>query len=296
MTNAMRPSLALLALTFLLAPCAFAARVVGVVEPVASIGSTLTLKVVGDPGPCAPLILFIQRSPIHGLVHRCGKGTVAFDLAVNVKNRERWHRILGGHWMRRNVTVGLGANDQFPFETLVGTEPFRIVRPWHMVLMIAIALLLLIAIVVVRRRTDTLDSLARIQIAVWLVVIALSYSYIWSITDETETITGSALALLGIGAGTAAGAAILKGTQRVDAKTVISTLANAPAADVTPVESSGPRGLHALQAGAWTFVLAIVFLGAVFRSLEMPEFSGQVLAMAGLSGGTYVAFSLPRRR
>src|SRR5207237_1744697 len=129
---------------------------------------------------------------------------------------------------------------------------------------VIVAPTLFVAIALVRRMTSMLDSLARMQIAMWIVVIAASYAYIWSITGETETINATALALLAIGAGTAAGAAILKGSKTVDAKAVVQTLANASANDVTPIEISGPTGLHALMIASWTVVLAIVFIATVF--------------------------------
>lgn len=283
--------------TLLLAFTAAAApRVVSVVEPAAEIGKTLTLRVDGDPGDCKSLVLFIQRSPIHGLTARCGNGTVAFDLAVNDKNAEAWHRILGGHWVSRKVTVGLGPNDQTPFETHVSVEPFRIIKPWRVALITLLSIALIAAIVIVRMKTNLLDSIARMQIALWVVIIAASYAYIWSITGETETINGSALALVAIGAGTAAGAAILKGSQTVSVKTIANALQNIPANDLTPAEMSGPTGLQALMIGTWTVVLCVVFVSTVFRHLEMPEFSAAVLAVLGISGGTYLAFSMPRRQ
>ena len=271
------------------------ARVLSVVEPDAAIGQTLTLRVDGDTGDCKSLVLFIQRSPIQALTARCGKGTVAFDLAVNDKNAEKWHRILGGHLFTRTVTVGLGPNDQMPFVSSVTDQPFRIIKPWHAVLITIITIVLLVAMVPVRRLTSALDSLARMQVALWIVVIAVSYAYIWSVTGETSTINATALALLAIGAGTAAGAAILKGGKTVDAKAVVQTLANASANDVTPIEISGPTGLHALMIASWTVVLAIVFIATVFRFLQMPDFSGPVLGILGISAGTYLAFSMPQR-
>jgi hypothetical protein len=284
--------------TLVLLFCAIAAhaqtRVVSVVEPEAAIGRTLTLRVDGPLPECKSLILFIQRSPIQGLTPRCGNGTVAFTLQVNEKNADTWHRILGGHWFTRNVIVGLGPNDAFPYPTFVNVEPFRLIQRWHAILMTVVALLLVITILCVRRFTTLLDSLARMQIAMWVVVIALSYVYIWSITGETATINASALALLAIGGGTAIGAAILKSGRTVDVKMVVDTIKNAPADQVTPSEIAGPTGLHALMIATWTIVLAVVFLATVFRFLHMPEFSAAVLAILGISGGTYLAFSMPR--
>ena len=279
-------------LPLLFALAAQSQTVVSVVEPEAAIGRPLTLRVDGPLPECKTLILFIQRSPILGLTPRCGNGTVTFDLKVNEQNAETWHRILGAHWFTRHVIVGLGPNAEFPYQTRAVDEPFRIIQEWRVILMFTIALLILAIAIGLHRYTNLLASLARMQIALWLVIIAVSYVYIWSITGETATINGSALALLAIGGGTAAGAAILKSGKKVDVKTIVNTLKDAPAADVTPAEVTGPTGLHALMIATWTIVLAIVFLTTVFRHLEMPEFSAAVLAILGISGGTYIAFSM----
>jgi hypothetical protein len=281
-------------LPLLFALAAQSQTVVSIVEPEAAIGRPLTLRVDGALPECKSLVLFIQRSPIAGLTPRCGNGTVTFDLKVNDKNAETWHRLLGGHWFTRHVIVGLGSNAQFPYPTRAVDQPFRIIHEWRVILMFTIALLILAIAIGIHRYTSLLASLARMQIALWLVIVAVSYVYIWSITGETATINGSALALLAIGGGTAAGAAILKSGKKVDVKTIVSAIQNAPAAEVTPAEMTGPKGLHALMIATWTIVLAIVFVTTVFRFLEMPEFSAAVLAILGISGGTYIAFSMQR--
>ena len=281
-------------LPLLFALAAQSQTVVSVVEPEAALGRPLTLRVDGALPECKTLILFIQRSPIEGLTPRCGNGTVAFDLKVTNKNAETWHRLLGGHWFTRHVIVGLGPNSAFPYPTRAVDQPFRIVQRWRVILMLIVALLLLTAAIFLHRLTDLLSSLARMQIALWLIIIALSYVYIWSITGETATINGSALALLAIGGGTAIGAAILKSGKKVDVKTIVNTMKAAPVEEITPSEIAGPNGLQALMIATWTIVLAIVFLTTVFRFLEMPELSASVLAILGISGGTYIAFSMQR--
>src|SRR5438874_2514270 len=289
----MRYAFALFGLTVALH--AAPARVLSVVEPEAALNRTLTLRVDGDVGDCNKLVLFIQRSPIYGLAARCSAGKVAFTLAVNDKNADKWHRILGGHFFKRVVAVGLGPNDTMPFETRVDAQPFDVIQPWRAAAIVLFTILLSAALIAVRRYTSTLDSMARIQIVVWLVVIIMSYIYIWTITGEMETINSTALALLAIGAGTAAGAAIISGKKTVDVKTVVQTLANASPEDFTPIEISGPTGLHAVMIATWTAVLAIVFAATVWRTLEMPEFTTEVLAILGISGGTYLAFSMTRQ-
>ncbi len=43
----------------------------------------------------------------------------------------------------------------------------------------------------------------------------------------------------------------------------------------------------------WTVVLGFVFVTKVVYDLAMPEFSATVLALVGISAGTYVGFKLP---
>ena len=63
--------------------------------------------------------------------------------------------------------------------------------------------------------------------------------------------------------------------------------------DITS-DDAGPA-LHRLQVVAWTIVLGGVFLVEVYRSLAMPEFSGTLLALMAVSGGTYVGFKIPEK-
>ena len=51
--------------------------------------------------------------------------------------------------------------------------------------------------------------------------------------------------------------------------------------------------LHRLQILVWTFVLAGIFIVTVWRTLAMPEFSGGLLALMGISSGTYLGFKVP---
>ena len=272
-----------------------APQIRSVVEPEAAIGQRLTLRVDGKLPDCKTLVLFIQRSPIRSLPARCGAGTVAFNLAVTDKNADKWHRILGGHWVMRTVTVGLGENPQLPYRSEVSQQPLRVIRLWRLLVILLVMLLLFAAIFVVRTRTSYLDTLPRMQIALWVVVIVASYAYIWCVTGETETINGTALALLAIGSGTAAGSALMANAKAMSAKALVQGLQNLDSSDLTPVESAGPGGLQAVIMGTWTVLLGIVFVVSVFRFLAMPAFSSNVLAILGIVGGTYVAFAMPSR-
>lgn len=53
--------------------------------------------------------------------------------------------------------------------------------------------------------------------------------------------------------------------------------------------------LHRFQMVVWTVVLSIIFLRDVYVNVAMPEFSGTLLALMGISGGTYIGFKFPEK-
>jgi hypothetical protein len=50
---------------------------------------------------------------------------------------------------------------------------------------------------------------------------------------------------------------------------------------------------HRFQMMAWTLALGFVFLVQVLRNLELPNFDGTLLALTGISAGTYLGFKFP---
>ena len=53
--------------------------------------------------------------------------------------------------------------------------------------------------------------------------------------------------------------------------------------------------LHRFQIVVWTAVLAVIFVASVYNNLKMPEFSTNLLALMGLSAGTYLGFRFPEK-
>jgi hypothetical protein len=54
--------------------------------------------------------------------------------------------------------------------------------------------------------------------------------------------------------------------------------------------------LHRFQMLIWTIILGVIFLIGVYRDLAMPAFSGTLLALMGISAGTYLGFKIPERQ
>jgi len=53
--------------------------------------------------------------------------------------------------------------------------------------------------------------------------------------------------------------------------------------------------LHRFQMAVWTIVLGVIFVASVYNNLAMPKFSGTLLALMGISGGTYIGFKFPEK-
>ena len=58
-------------------------------------------------------------------------------------------------------------------------------------------------------------------------------------------------------------------------------------------DDNGAVALRRLQVILWTFVLGVVFLASVLHVLSMPEFNTTLLALMGISAGTYLGFKMP---
>lgn len=58
---------------------------------------------------------------------------------------------------------------------------------------------------------------------------------------------------------------------------------------------SGNEGVsfHRFQIFIWTLVLGIIFIISVWTRLSMPEFGATLLALLGISAGTYLGFKIP---
>ena len=54
--------------------------------------------------------------------------------------------------------------------------------------------------------------------------------------------------------------------------------------------------VHRFQIVVWTLVLSIIFLATVFRTLAMPQFSDTILALMGISAGTFIGFKIPEKQ
>lgn len=62
------------------------------------------------------------------------------------------------------------------------------------------------------------------------------------------------------------------------------------------LSDSGGVSLYRFQIAVWTLVLGYIFIFTVWNSLKMPEFDNTLLALMGISSGTYLGFKIPEQR
>ena len=260
-------------------------------------------------GNCKAIVLFIEGMPLKGdKAESCDpvNGHVRYRLLRDKSDDDAWHLLLGSpHGFAHTVDVSVGSDTQFAIPSSA-TFDFEVIPALQFRIfigLIALALAILIHLCrttsLVRSGTHPVPSerpysLSLFQMTFWFFLVIAAYVFMWLINDELDTITDSILGLIGIGAATALGAALIDKNK------------SAPLPDEPGGKSQGflndvlsdPTGisLHRFQMFVWTLVLGVIFIGSVFKNLEMPEFSATLLGLMGISSGTYLGFKVPEKQ
>lgn len=125
-----------------------------------------------------------------------------------------------------------------------------------------------------------------------------------SIADNQRAIHNAKVALAAAAdepARTAAQATLdreLEEGRRLDAERAYKSLAAKKAGSVRQLlfdllNENNKISFHRFQMLVWTAILGFVFVVKVVYDLAMPDFSATILALVGISAGTYVGFKLP---
>ncbi|HEV3075549.1 MAG TPA: hypothetical protein VHB47_14100 [Thermoanaerobaculia bacterium] len=178
-------------------------------------------------------------------------------------------------------------------------------------------------------------SLDRIQMAWWTLLVVSAFVFIWLISGDYGSLSNSVLALIGISAGTGLiGSVMDHGKQEQvqqrkaleDEEAGLEAGNAQPAADAAAAAAAPRRpaeieaqlaklpklkqnkslwidilsdengvSFHRLQVMIWTLVLSVIFVVSVYQRLDMPDFDNQLLALMGISNGTYLGFKLPEK-
>jgi hypothetical protein len=254
----------------------------------------------------APVTLFIEgRDSINEPVGiDTESGTLTFILGRNDKNRDLWRPFLYDPLFDPVVSMHLsvGVRGERPLQRVpranMTVHLEKIWVDWTTWLWLAGLLVLIIVLYLSARNTDMLRegpavdgvkqpfNLGRTQMAWWFFLIVGSYCYIWLVLGDRDTIPASLLGLMGISAGTALAVVLIAPATARASRGFWRDLLTS---------SNGAVALDRLQIVVWTLVLGAIFLTSVVWELTMPEFSVTMLALMGISSGTYIGFQYPQR-
>jgi hypothetical protein len=289
------------------------------------------LNVLLERAKCAPpiknVVLFLDGRPLKEVTPfpptDPANNSLTFQLKRTEKSRDVWTYILGEpRFELRERAVSVGLEDEFPVPS-TGKLKFQTIPKGWFVFWLILFLILFVVFILLAYKTNLLRdegpepggnlrrpySLARTQAAWWFFIVLAAYLFIGIITgDFSTTITGTVLTLLGISAGTVVGSAFVDASKP---RTAPAPLTSPPTA---PVAGSAVRGttswknewwwldilsdaegvsFHRFQMAAWTLVLGIIFMVQVYNELAMPDFNGTLLALLGISAGTFLGVKIP---
>jgi hypothetical protein len=251
-----------------------------------------------------PVTLFIEGvdsgNEIAGINRE--SGTLTFILDRNEKNKALWRQFLYDPLFDPYATIriSVGVSGDRPLLKAPGANmSLRLkklyVDTWKWV-WLALLLAVLIVLLIAARRTDMLRdrppvgdvrqpySLARSQMAWWFFLTVAAYVFIWLVTGDRDSIPPSLLGLMGISAATAVAAVAVSNETASASRGFAKDLVT---------DERGMIALDRLQIVVWTLVLGGIFLTSVIWDLTMPEFNATLLALMGISSGTYIGFKLP---
>ena len=257
----------------------------------------------------APITLFVEgldtgNAPVGVDLE---SGTLTFVLDRTEDNRQLWRPFLYDPLFDPKVSVHLsvGIRGERPLPRVPGANLTILIRKlyvdWTTWTWLGLLAVLSAVIIFSAVRTDMLRdrastggikppySLGRTQMAWWFFLVVLSFSFIWLVTGDRDTIPPSVLGLMGISAATAVVAAA---TARDESE---ASRASAGWWRDLVSDERGSVALERLQVIVWTIVLSGVFLTSVIWYLSMPEFNATLLALMGISSGTYLGFRIPQK-
>jgi hypothetical protein len=255
-----------------------------------------------------PITLFIEGldSNVQPSGIDLDSGTLTFVLERNQKNKEIWRQYLYNPLFDPDASmrISVGLHDGRPLPRADGANTTLRLKKLYVdastIILLALLAAVAIALVIYARSSDMLRngprvdgvrqaySLARVQMAWWFLLLVIGYVFIWLVTGARNSIDPSLLGLVGISAATALAAVAVTPLGR--------PLASAGFWHDIVSDDRGSVALDRFQVLVWTLVLGGIFLNSVLWDLTMPEFSATMLALMGISSGTYIGFKLPMRK
>ncbi len=213
-------------------------------------------------------------------------------------SKEAWLEVLVKPWESRPVGVSAGTDKvAWPSERTVAFERLHLgwLAGWAVLFVIAAQRFLKFARASdIIRDTGSLPadtppgtrkafSLGRTQMAIWTFVIAPALAFIFLVTWNAGAVSNGVLILMGISFGTTLVAATQDNTSVPGpTKGFWNDLVD---------DGTGPS-IHRFQMLIFTIILVMIFVIKTASGLVMPDFDTSLLALMGISNGTYIGFKM----
>jgi hypothetical protein len=244
-----------------------------------------------------------------------------FHLRRTPDSKQVWADLFHEPVRRRPVSVSVGLEDQSPFDTTYDYDnrlSLTVIPKASGIISLLVILVSAIGFGYLVRATDIIResgprpgpgkykryNLERAQTAFWVFLVSVAFLCLWLITGDLNTLTPSVLALIGISGVTAFCSGLMKAgnkPRQVDGGAIAtsepSQQGSVSAGFFTDILSdANGYSFHRFQITGWTILLGVIFVSSVYHNLAMPEFSGDLLLMTGISAATYLGFELQGRR
>ncbi len=249
--------------------------------------------------------LYFNNTPMRGIkpdIVDTAKGLLVYELTRDSVSESSWKYFY--HWPRKSfqkVTVSAGFENSSILPSVATNVKLRI---YHAGLAISAGIflvLLLAGFFILAWKTSILKdsntpgimsdapfSMSKSQLAFWTFLIAFSFVYIWISTTQIPLITGSTWILLAISIGTTTGAKIIdlghnNNQNLATTKWWIYDILN---------DGKG-ISIHRFQMLIWTIIIGAYFIQQVIVNLAIPQLPTELLALMGISNGTYLGLRIP---
>ncbi len=254
-------------------------------------------------GSTSPLTLYLNGMPMTGIAPvfvDTVQGYTVFQLSKTDSASKFWDVFY--HKSARKsiipVDISVGINDK---GAIKGASSKMYLKLYDRVLlwgMLVVFIFMVFGFVVLSKKSiivrdgkigDKMStfSLAKSQLAFWTLIIVGSVGYIFAITGDMPLITGSTLILLAVSIGTTVGASLIGGSKN---KVILN---ESKGFFIDILSDDDGVSIHRFQMVVWTVFIGIYFIYSVFNGLDIPQISKELLALMGISSGTYLGLKIP---
>lgn len=266
------------------------------------------MRLLECPGKKRTLVLFLAGRPLPGLTAYPPTdpqhNSIVFLLERTESNHEAWTHLLGRPSLHPvPINVSIGFDDSYAIPSGVKMNFRAIPVGWSLTWLCVMAAFTLLILWAGRNSSMLRDSgtvasgrkamfsLARVQLTYWTFIVLGSFIFIGMITgDYLNSMNDNVLALMGISVGTSLGSSIIDNGASGTVPRAALPSSGTWWRDI--LNDGKDISIHRFQMSAWTIVLGIVFLHQVYSRLAMPELPVTLLALMGISAGTYLGLKV----